>query len=141
MSPDRDLRRAAASYADLGMPDNGMITRRERAPGSIARKIILGALALAVVFSAVELDSIAANSHTSDVHHAVIASRDNKANVVVGTANRFRGSAFFASLLSLAALAALAAGMLDGDRRARTRRRRRQFSIRLRAPPSFHVAH
>ena len=123
-----------------------MVTRRVRPrdsirPGSIARIAVLGAVALTVLFGVLELESTSAPDRSSDPHRAVIIARDSKAIIVAATSSRSRGNAWFASLVTSIGCASLAAHLLRADRHGRARRNLQQYSIRLRAPPRFHVAH
>ena len=117
-----------------------MVTRRARPGGSIARIALFGALALAVVFGGLAVETADANGHTADAQHAVIVPHEARPNIVTAGSTKSRGSAWFASLFAVAAFAALAAYLLDTDRRVGYRRTLANFSIRLRAPPTPHVA-
>jgi hypothetical protein len=117
-----------------------MVTRRARPGDSIARIALFGALALAVVFGALAVETADAAGHTSGAQHAVIVPREARPNLVTAGSTKSRGSAWFASLFAVAAVAALAAYLLDSDRTVGYRRTLANFSIRLRAPPTLHVA-
>ena len=118
-----------------------MVTRRARPRDSIARVVVLGAVAITVLFGVLEVESLSAPDRSSDPHHAVIIARDSKASVVAANTNRSRGNAWFASLVTAVGCSALAAHLLRAARHSRARRNLQQYSIRLRAPPRFHVAH
>jgi hypothetical protein len=117
-----------------------MITRRARSRDSIARVACFGALALAIAFGALALDSVATAGRAGDAQHAVVIPHDARPTVVVANSSRSRGGAWFASLFSACALMALAGYVLGTDRKIGYRCNAAQFSIRLRAPPSLHVA-
>lgn len=117
-----------------------MITRRARSRDSIARIACFGALALAIAFGALALDSVDSSGRAGDAPHAVVIPHDARPTVVVANSNRSRGGAWFASLFSAGALMALAGYVLGTGRRVGYRRNAAQYSIRLRAPPSLHVA-
>jgi hypothetical protein len=117
-----------------------MNTRRARPGDSIARIAIFGALALAVVFGALAVESTDTQGHTGDAQHAVIVPRDARPNFVPAGSTKSRGNAWFASLFATALFVALAAHLLGADRPVGHRRTAKQSSVRLRAPPLLHVA-
>jgi len=118
-----------------------MITGRARRRGTIARIAVAGALALVVLLAGAGLESVAATAAPSEVHRAVIAARETKANLVAATTTRSRGNAWFASLLGAVSCAVLGAYLLRAVRRRDFRSDLRQLSFRLRAPPRPLVAH
>jgi hypothetical protein len=117
-----------------------MVTRRARPGDSIARIALFGAVALAIVFGALAVETADASGHTANAQHAVIVPREARPNIVAAGSTKSRGSAWFASLFAVAAFAALAAYLLGRDRKVGHRRPLADFSIRLRAPPTVHVA-
>jgi hypothetical protein len=117
-----------------------MVTRRARSRDPIARVALFGALAIAVAFGAFALESVETAARSADAGHAVVVPHDARPNVVVAGSNRPRGSAWFASLYTACAFVALAGFVLAAGRRVGYRRNAARFSIRLRAPPSLHVA-
>ena len=117
-----------------------MVTRRARRRDSIARVVVLGALALTVLFGGFEVASTSGTGHDADPHHAIIIARDTKTSVVAASTTRSRGTAWFASLVTAIGCAALAAYLFRAAGSGRARRNLQQYSIRLRAPPRLHVA-
>jgi hypothetical protein len=112
-----------------------MSTRGERSRRPITRFAVAGALALAVLFTGTELQSVTSNAGAAVAHRAVIAP-DAKANPVTATAARAGGTAWVASLLGAVAYAVLGAHLLRSIREGNRRRALRRFSFRLRAPPA-----
>ena len=118
-----------------------MDARRAHGRGTIARIAIAGALAVLVLFGGAGLEAISSTVHATDPHHAAFTARETKANLVAATTSRTRGTAWFASLLSAVACAALGAQLLRSRRDRDNRRYLRRLSHRLRAPPLLVVAH
>lgn len=117
-----------------------MDTRRARFRDPIARVALIGALALAVAFGAVALDTAATPAHSGDAQHAVIVPREARPVVVGAGTKDSRGNAWVASLFAVCAFIALSGYMLRAQRRAGYRRGAARFSVRLRAPPALLVA-
>jgi hypothetical protein len=118
-----------------------MDARRAHGRGTVARIALAGALAVVVLFGGAGLEAISSSVHPSDPHHAAVAARDTKANLVAATTSRTRGNAWYASLLGVVACAALGAQLLRTRRGRDDRRDLRRLSHRLRAPPRLLVAH
>jgi hypothetical protein len=117
-----------------------MVTRRARPGGSIARTALFGALALAVVFGALAVETADATGYIANAPHAVVVPREARPNIVAAGSTKSRGSAWFASLFLVASFAALAAYLFSSGRKVGHRHTLANFSIRLRAPPTLHVA-
>jgi hypothetical protein len=117
-----------------------MSTRRARSRNPISRIAIFGALAVAIAFGALAVETAATETRRGEPHHAVIVPRDAHPAVVVAGTKGSRGSAWLASLITACAFVALAGYVLGAVRRVGYRRNAGRFSVRLRAPPAQLVA-
>jgi hypothetical protein len=117
-----------------------MDTGRARERSTVARLVLIGAIALVTLFAGAGLESVTVRTERAVAREAM-AARDTGANLVAAPSTRAPGHAWFASLIGVVAFALLGASRLRAIRSRDRRGSLRRLSFRLRAPPRLLVAH